>query len=114
MSHDLNRYDDMQRLEQFRGPEYIDPCVYCEHESLQRSGNPIAAVVLIVIGVAIGLVLMSVVHVFGRPAPVRFTCQTCHNSTTHQPAKLDTYRKYRAFHKNHAGDSSLLAELVRP
>jgi hypothetical protein len=84
----------------------FDPCDGC----LER-GNVLASIALLGIGAVLGMVLITLLKMWDRPAiPTAaainsINCQFCHTPV------LKSYKAYRAYHQK---PEALLAELVRP
>ena len=60
-------------------------------EPFYTGGNPIASVVLVLFGVAAGLVLMPVIKACDKPPVIVANCQKCH-----VPPKYRTLAQYKA------------------
>lgn len=76
----------------------------------------LTALALILMGLAMGLILMGVVRACERkPSPVVMSINNMECRLCHAP-QLTTYKKYRAYHRalRQPAQADLLAELVRP
>lgn len=86
----------------------INPCEFCE----ERRVPAFASLVLVLIGVVLGMVLMTLIRMNDRPPVMSFMtgidCRLCHMP------KLRTYRAYVEYHDKMRADGDLLAELVKP
>ena len=98
----LPRYDRIQRLNATRpdpAPVVLDKYYSRHNDELCRGGNPISSVVLVLFGVAAGLVLMPVLKACDKPPqPQQASCTTCHNINTYPQPQLLTYKSYRLFY----------------
>lgn len=95
----LSRHDRMQRLNTRPAPPVELDEYYSRHDDdLLRGGNPIASLMLIIIGMTMGMVLLSVARSCDKSSqPERVRCIACHNGQPVQQSQILAYTGNRLF-----------------
>ena len=81
----LSRHDRMQRLNTRPAPPVELDSYYSRHDDLYRVGNPLGALMLILIGMVMGMVVLAVVRKCDKEPVLHAThapCQSCHSYQT--------------------------------
>jgi hypothetical protein len=94
-----DRYSRMARLNTRPAPPVELDSYYARHDDdymLCRGGNAISSMFLIIIGMVMGMVVISVARSCDRaaePVAVNISCTGCHSPN------LKTYKAYRKYHQ---------------